>query len=105
MSFAIRKTIDLADFGWEGCSLVFKSLNYNELQVLQGKYSKIDPSKADEAAREILNLLASKFVSGTALDENDKKVEISADQLGELPFEIVEKISEALTRSAPDPKS
>lgn len=104
MAFAIKKVVDLTEFGWEGCSLTFNSLSYEELLNLQGRFSNVDPSRTDKAADEVLGILGSKFVSGTALDEKDQKVDVSKEDLGKFPFEIIERVTETLTRSNPDPK-
>lgn len=101
--FVIKKKLDLAEFGWEGCEIVFSSLNYDELLEIQSKYAKADPS--DQLTYGgILDFIKSKFISGTAKDDNDKVVEIDKDDIGKLPFEIVLAVITLLTGQTPDPK-
>lgn len=103
MGFTIKKKLDLAPFGWDGCELVFQSLSYEELQDLQKKYAKADATDP-ATANGVLDFIRGKFISGTVLDENDKQAEIEADDLGKLPFEIIEAVTALLTGNNPDPK-
>jgi hypothetical protein len=102
MAYSIKKTVDLAQFGWEGCELVFNSLSYDELQRLQTKYRKPDPDDT-KAVEEILEILKSKYVSGEGLSDG-KKVDVHSADLGQLPFEIIQEVIVVLTGNNPDPK-
>lgn len=101
--FVIKKTIDLAKFGWEGCSLIFQSLSYDELQELQKTYTNADPSDPN-TTEGVMGFLKSKFVAGTAKDEKDKTIEVAKDDLGKFPYEIIEEVVNVLTGANPDPK-
>ena len=101
--YSIRKIVDLSKFGWTDCSLIFKSLSYNELQELKATYKNADTSD-DKVFKDILDFLKDKFVSGTVLDDNEQKQDLKAEDIGKLPFEVVEEVVSTLTGANQDPK-
>lgn len=100
MSFSINKTVDLSKFGWEGCSIVLKSMTYGELKEFQ----TIDPNNpAIGDADRVVKFIASKFVSGKGKDDDGKIVDLKADDIGQLPLEIYLYLQDQLIGVTPDP--
>lgn len=106
MSFSIQKAVDLSSFGWDDCVIKFKSIAYSEAKELRSKFEGIDPTKADEAVeRSAFDFIKSKFISGQALDDNGKKVDLTKDQIEDLPVEIVTRCINELIGGTPNPNS
>lgn len=102
--FSLKRTVDLSEFGWEGCSIVLSAATYSEILEWQKDFKDIDP-KDEKAQGKIFDLVKDKFISGTALDENDKKVEIDKGDLGDLPLDVMIKCITSLRGNIPDPNS
>lgn len=102
MSFSITKTVDLSEFGWPDCSIKLLGLSYKEAKALQDKYLNVDP-KDKKTQGEVFDLVASKFVSGTAQDDKNTKVELTKDTLEELPLEVFLACLDALVGGKPSP--
>lgn len=102
MAFNITKDVPLDKFGWEGCKLTFNSITYGEMKDWQ---AKVQQSGQDtKVANEIVDLLLTKFVSGTAMNDG-KKVEVTKDDFEELPFEVILEASSKIAGSDVDPNS
>ncbi len=100
MGFSLNKTVDLSKFGWEGCSIVLKSMTYGELKEFQ----TIDPKNPNIGdADRVVKFIASKFVSGTAKDDDGKTVALKAENIAELPLEIYLYLQDQLLGVTPDP--
>lgn len=100
----LEKTIDLSGFGWKDCSVTVQSITYGELKEfkkLSDEYDASDPVLTDK----VLEIVRSKFVSGSGIDDKGEKVEIKAGQIDELPIEILLHIETQLFGGSPDPKS
>lgn len=102
MSFVLRKEIRLDGYGWEGCSITLASVTYKEIQDWQKKYKDVKEEDAQNVD-EVLGLLKKKFISGQGLNEKNEKVDITPDNLDQLPFEIMLGVIEDLVGSRPDP--
>lgn len=85
MTYTLPRVIDLSDQGWPNCSITFSSFDYNEIQKYK---SEIAQNKPIDEQTKIIDLMKSKFISGSAIDEQGKKVDIEVDKLGELPLLI-----------------
>ena len=102
MSFVLKQTVDLSPLGWDGCSIILKSLSYKEAQDLQLKFKDVDPTDP-KAQTETFDFLKTRFVSGTGFDENDKKVDLKVDDLQDLPLEVFMACVNKLTGTTPNP--
>lgn len=100
MGFTINKVIDLSKFGWDGCSVTFKSVSYEELTKFRDLQTS-DPKMED--ADRVVTFLESKFVSGQAKNETGKTVDLKATDIGQLPLEVFVHIEDQLIRTNPDP--
>ena len=101
--FLLKREIDLGKFGWEGCSIILEAPSYNELTQWQVKFKGIDAEKP-ESQKIIFEAIADKFISGTAKDENDKVVEVTKEDLPDLPLDIVLECIASLRGNVQDPK-
>lgn len=100
MGFSINKTIDLSPFGWEGCSIVVKSMTYGELKDFQ----TIDPTNPQIGdADRVVKFIQSKFVSGTALDDTGKKIDLKSSDIPKLPLEVYLHLQDQLVGVKTDP--
>lgn len=89
MAFQLKKTVDLSEFGWEGCSIELTQATWKEITEWGKEFANPDP-KDQKLQEEVFKIVADHFVSGTGLD-NGKKVDITKDNLAELPVEIFMK--------------
>lgn len=101
MKFVLKKEIALDKFGWTGCKLVMNSITYAELAEWQGKLG--DAQNDVKTAMEIIDLLTDKFISGTAMDEENKVVELTKKDIQNLPFDIVLEAAGQLAGGQQDP--
>ena len=100
--FLLKREIDLGKFGWKGCSITLEAPSYNELAQWQVKFKDIDAEKP-ESQKIIFEAIADKFISGTAKDDKDKVVDITKDDLGDLPLDIVLECIASLRGNVQDP--
>lgn len=100
--FSLNRNVDLSKFGWDGCSITLRSMTYAELKDFQ----VIDPSnpKAEDADR-VVKFIQSKFVSGTAKDDQGETVQIKSEDIPNLPLEIYLHLQDRLIGAVPDPNS
>lgn len=91
--FEVRKNIKL-DFlgeGWEDCKLVFSAITINESRAMaefSGLGADSDEKTVEKATNQLLDLLESKFIEGTAYDGKDA-VKVKADDIGDLPTSVI----------------
>lgn len=102
MAFSLKRTVDLSEFGWADCSIVLQGATWNEVVEWEAKFKNIDEQDR-KTQEQVFGILEQKFLSGTALDENDEKVEIKKEQLKDLPLDVVIKCLASLRGSTPDP--
>lgn len=88
MAFYLKKTYELAEYGWEGCSVTFQALTYGEIKSLQEKL-KDKEAASKEQEDELVQYLAARVIEGEGLDEKGQKVKITKENFQELPFQIV----------------
>ena len=93
--FSTAKKISLAFLGegWNEAYLTFRNISFNESLDLADL--KIDDSNTKESATKVLGFLKSHFVNGKAFD-GESLVDVTEDDLGELPVEVVGKVLETL---------
>lgn len=106
--FSIIKEVDLGFLGkaWADnkCSLQFTAFTIRDLKE---KFPQISSEKSPEAIKNGLDqtiaLLTDHYVKGTGIDEKGEVVSIKAEELIDLPAEVITKIfsflSESLTKS------
>lgn len=98
--FKLVKTVDLAKFGWDDCSLEFNSPTFAEMK----KYDRVvGNSEATDAAIEIVEMVQSKFIKGTALNDKGEKVEVKKEDFANLPFDIVLHCITQISGGSQDP--
>lgn len=101
MGFKSERTYDMAQFGWEGCKFTFKALSIGEQQELDKQRQKwsvsTDEKEISEAANKIVDIMKSKFVKGQALDEENKKFDVTIEHFEEIPFDVFQKLTAWVT--------
>ncbi len=100
MSFLLKRVVDLNKFGWADCTIELQAATYNEVSSWQEKFKNIN-AEDTKTQQEIFQIIEDKFISGTALDENGKKIDIAKDQLGDLPIDIVLECIASLRGNSP----
>lgn len=94
--FVVKKRLDLDFFGedWKDCFIDFTPITYteaNSLKALRDVDAKtLDEAKREELAQQTVDMLKSHFVAGKGYTE-DGVVDLTADDLTELPVEIITK--------------
>lgn len=109
--FVIKKKIDLSHYGedWKDSYLIFKSLSYKDSLSLsdfkkdEDKLKSGDSETIQRTSSTMMELLQKNFVSGKAPGE-DGLVDISAQDLPEMPVEILHLVIEQFSRGKLDPK-
>lgn len=86
----------MSRFGWTDCKFTFQALTWGEMRTLekarQEWQAESDETKIQKAAEQIVDIVKSKFVSGEALDEHDKKFQVTLDDFEEIPFDVFLKL-------------
>lgn len=95
--FDITKRIPLEYEGWEDCYLEFSLPAYGDLKSLTDEKAT-DTEKVEKALETLVGL----FRGGFALS-NKQRVEVKADDLKELPIEVLTKCFKAISGEV-DPK-
>ena len=101
--FVAKKQL-LLDFlgdGWKGAYLELAAATFNDTRAIAG-LSK-DETATDQTSAEVIKFLQSHFIAGKAWDGKELVV-LTADDLGELPVEAINKALEA-TIGTPSPNS
>jgi hypothetical protein len=91
--FISIKTFKLDFLGeeWKDCFLKFSSVSINENKELIK--AKLGTKSAEEVVDVTMKFLADHFISGNAYDSDTKQiVAIKAEELGELPSLIQQKV-------------
>lgn len=99
MAYVLRREIDLSQFGWKDCKFVVNALTYSEMQNWTNKITGKDTNDP-ELAKEVVDLVKTKFIEGQALNEKDEKVPIDASKFEELPFDIILHVTSVLSGGA-----
>lgn len=102
-TFVVKKKIELAFLGegWEQAYITFSPFSFADNEKLLKLRSKVNTDNpedttqegAEEASNNIITLLQDKFIEGKGYD-GEKLVDITKDNLKDLPMEI---INEALS--------
>ena len=98
--FQVPMRIDLSFLGegWKDCFLLFNAFSVNDvLFKLAGRNLSApgDAKVMKDSAGEILDLLKEKFIEGKGYD-GKKIVEIVKEDIGDLPVQVIPKITELL---------
>lgn len=99
MKVKLTKRLDLSDLGkeWKDCYLEFRSPSYAEIRPIIG----IDPeTNQQEATEKVFSIIKKLFVKGKVLTD-DGIEEIKADDLENLPVELINKSVELLVGNSP----
>jgi hypothetical protein len=96
--FIVRKHVSLEFLGadWKDAFIDYNAFDSNDL--LQISEISTDENDKTSSFRKMLDLLKSHFINGQGVGA-DGLVDLTADDLSELPIEIVNKSIEALNGS------
>lgn len=101
-SFKAKRNFDMSSFGWTGCTFTFNALTWGEMRKLETAQKEWQTGDTEKAANEIVDLLKSKFVTGEALDDNDKKFTVTTDDFENIPFDVFLKLVKWVTAGEVD---
>lgn len=104
--FPVEKKLDLSFLGgnWTGAELVLSGLTFAQTKDLTDVNTDATGSEAAKANAEfVVKFLGDHFLRGKAWN-GSTLVELTKDDLGDLPVEVVNKAVELLA-GTPDPKS
>lgn len=93
-NFLVRRRLSLGFLGveWKECYLSFNSLSYGELyKVSSLKTDPTDPKSVKVSMDQTLALLQEKFIDGKGLSTDGKIIDITKDDLVNLPVEVINK--------------
>lgn len=85
--YDVFKILDLSKYGWEGCSLKFRSFTLGDAK----EFTKLSEAKPDESTAIVLEVLQKYFVEGDAMKDG-VKVKVEKGDLLNLPIEIIQDI-------------
>lgn len=104
--FKAERTFDMSAFGWKDCKFTFNALSWGEMKELDKQRRKwssgISDEETEQAANKIVDILKGKFISGQAIDENDKKVDVSKDDFEQIPYDVFIKLVSWVTSGEVD---
>lgn len=106
MGFTVKKKLDLSYLGegWVGSTyLNFNGMTFAETREFAKLNMDAEDPNSEKNLEVVMNLLKSHFVDGRGFDGTNV-VDITADDLENLPTDVVTKSIELLAGSA-DPKS
>ena len=101
--FQVEKKLNLGFLGqnWEQAEIVFSGLTFTQAKEL----SKVDFENSDDekSTNFVESFIKEHFIRGTAWN-GTQLVNLTADDLSELPVEVINKATEILV-GTPNPKS
>lgn len=105
MQFKITKKFDLSYLGedWKGCYLEFSAPSVGSLtKSLEGigDIDEKDTKLINENFTRTMALLKENFISGKALDVSGEVLEVSKNDLEQLPADIVTKLMDFLVSAS-----
>lgn len=95
--FVVRKRLSLDFFGddWKDCYINFTPVTYreaNELTALKDiDAKKLSDKEREKLAEQTLNMLKDHFVDGKGYTGEAELVDLTADDIVDLPVEIISK--------------
>lgn len=101
MTFDIFRTLSLSYLGeeWKDCYLKFSYLTADEAKDFASlKIDKDDPSEVIKVLDKAIEVIKNKFVEGKAIRDG-KIVELSKEDVNDLPVEILNKCVQLLVGS------
>ena len=101
--FLLKRIVNLEKFGWNDCTIELQAATYNEIVEWQKKYGNIKNDDTN-AQTEVFDIVKDKFISGTALDDTGKKVDITKEDIGDLPLDIMLECIASFRGTTPDPE-
>lgn len=112
--FLLKKKFSLSFLGKEwkekGAYIVFNAFTVRDIKEKLPKLISIDEDDAksiESGIAAMLELLQDKFISGSGVNEKGEKVAIEAQDLEELPVEVISKaidfLSQGLAGETPKP--
>jgi len=112
--FLLKKKFSLAFLGkkWKekDTYIVFNAFTIRDIKEKLPKLIAIDEDNTksiESGITAMLELLQEKFISGSGVDEKGEKVDIKAQDLEELPVEVISKaidfLSQGLAGETPKP--
>lgn len=104
MKFKVVKKYSLAYLGdeWNDCYLEFNPVTIKDVTGDFGKLATVDQEdklSVLEASEKTLKLLKDRFVSGYGINEKGERVEVKADDLEDLPAEVLGGVVGFLSQS------
>lgn len=106
--FVIEKRIDLSKLGtgWENCFISFSPFSFGEnKQLVLMRKDMLAGQEDDKTSEQMLDLLKKHLIAGKGFDGKGE-VDITADNLEDLPIEIIiELMQELQVGKALDPKA
>lgn len=108
--FAITKKVNLSFLGeaWKESYLEFYALTIKDLRDSFPSLGNVDAKDAQSVSSGIdttLKILQDKFIGGKGVDKDGNVVEITKEDLVELPAEIVPKVLNFLSEGLVTPES
>lgn len=98
MAFFLKKTIELAEYGWKDCEISFQALQYDELLELQKKIQSAKSGGTEGTLEDdLVTFLCTKLISGEGLNDKGEKEPITKDNFRKLPLEIVSSLAYKLS--------
>lgn len=107
--FVVKKRLDLSFFGpdWAECYIDFTPITYTEANKLSAlrdvDAKKLNDTEREKLANDTITMLKDHFVAGRGFAGDEGVVDLEADDLTELPVEIMTKAIVVL-RGELDPK-
>jgi hypothetical protein len=108
--FKITRKLNLGFLGegWEQCSLTFNALSTDDIVnklAMFASFNEKDFKAISEAMSQMLNLISSIFIEGTALNEKGEVVPVTADDLKSFPPSVLRKVIDFLAGDLQESKS
>jgi hypothetical protein len=97
--FRVSKRVDLSFLGegWKECFIEFNAPSYGEIKKILPEVEEGATAKNAEIGMEILEKL---FLTGKGFD-GKQKIEMTKDDLEELPIQVITKCLEAMQETPP----
>ena len=108
--FRVVKKLSLKFLGkeWGEAYINYQALSVKDIRDKFPKFAKMDTKNQDEvlgSIENILNLLKEKFISGKGINEKNELVDLTKEDLEELPSEILSRSLSFLSQGATAPSS
>ena len=108
--FKVVKKLSLSFFGkeWKEAYINYQAFTVRDIRDKFPQFTKMDTKNQDEvlgSINHILGLLKDKFISGKGINDEGKLVDLTKDDLEELPSEVLSRSLSFLSQGVTAPSS